>query len=151
MKALFALLVLVPFTAAQADYIPGRVRPSAVGTLVADHGDGIYKGIEEAQITQFQTDGKGITRYDLTINGRTETYEVVEVSRQRCGDQHVARAVDESNGRGEIRLSNFLSNLCDARDNEPEWKVEVSRQGTGEISKLELVGTPEYFMLSQGR
>jgi hypothetical protein len=152
MKALFALLALIPFTAAHAEYIPGRTRPSAEAALTAVRGDGMFKGVEKAELVQFQTDGKGVTRYDLTINGRTETYEVMEVKEERCGDEHVARAVDESNGRGEIRLFNFLSNLCEARNNEPEWSVEVERHNPkkGQISKLNLAGAPEYFMLSQG-
>jgi hypothetical protein len=152
MKALFALLALVPFTAAQAEYIPGRTRPSAEAKLVVNSADGIYKGVNQAELVQFQTDGKGVTRYDLTVNGRTETYEVLQVKEQKCGDEHVARAVDERNGRGEIRLFNFLSNLCEARNNEPEWSVEVERHNPkkGEISKLNLAGAPEYFMLSQG-
>ncbi|RYZ95161.1 MAG: hypothetical protein EOP11_25350 [Proteobacteria bacterium] len=152
MKTLLTLLLTLSPLAANADFLPGRTRPSAEASLEAFKADGIYKGVESARLIQFQTDGQGVSRYDLVINGRTETYEVQEVKEQRCGDEHVARAVDETNGRGEIRLFNFLSTLCEARNNEPEWTVKVERHQAdkGEISSLDLAGIPEYYMLSQG-
>lgn len=151
MKALITLLALFPLTQAHAEYIPNRTRASAEAKLQVTKADGVYKNVREAEVVEFRTDGEGVTRYDVKLNGKVETFVIDKVQEESCGDRYVGRAKNEREGRGELRLFNFLSNLCEARNGEEGWTVEISRHDSdkGVQSTLELTGVPEYYMLSQ--
>jgi len=126
---------------AQAEYVPGRTRASAEGNLTATEASGIYRGIQEALVTQEETDGLGITQITLNLAGSTEIFTVKNIKRERCRDTILAT----SESKATLRLTDRSFTPCELRG-ERMWTIEVSQ----EDSRLLLVGDAEHYFLSQG-
>ncbi len=147
MKALFLLIPFLAPLLAQADFQPGRERTSATAVLDVSMGTGMYSEVRHAKVEEKTTDGRGITGYWLSLDGRPYFFRVQRASPYGCGDRTIGEAVDP-NGRYELTLTNLAN--CEPRTDKL-WTVEVRllTQEPSESSYLLLEGTPEYIFLTQ--
>ncbi|MGZ3741958.1 MAG: hypothetical protein ACXVB9_21450 [Bdellovibrionota bacterium] len=147
----FLLLSFLAFMPIYAfgDYVPGRVRASAHGNLQQAQGDGRYAQVQGAEAVQFLTDGKGYTKFTVSLDARPEIpFTVTSIRPNRCGQTFLATFND--NGRiSQLRIDETSPAAC--RQNGPMiWRLSlVTDEGASKASHLSLSGQPEYYMLTQ--
>lgn len=142
MKLLLFIIVSALTTAqvSWADYVPGRTRVSAQADLRIDRATGPFERARDAKIVQLYTDGQGVTRYQVIIDGSVEEFTVTKIHAGACDTIYLAQGVES-----ELRLKDHRENC--QRDGKREWNAEVvTRQE--EDSHLVVSGIPEFFLLS---
>jgi hypothetical protein len=145
MKTLFVLFVFVAPMLSLADYIPGRTRPTAEAEMEAITGDGKFENIRSVQLTELSTDGKGVTHYELVLDGRSYSFTVSKASNGSCGDLY--EAGEEAGIKLILRDMSFAE--CQFRAKH-KWEAQVVDTEGGRASHLFIGGDPEHLLVSQG-
>ena len=151
--SIFTLLVIASLPAS-ADYVPGRTRASAAADCSYLEGEGPYREIQSARIVQYQTDGKGITKFTIELNHKDLlTLPVRSIFKNRCGRTFLAKTSKNpafpDDPESTLRIDEISVEAC--RGAWPiEWRASLETETGGkEPSRLTLRGKAEYFLLSQ--
>jgi len=143
MKLMVAIALLAPLISL-ADYVPGRTRPTAEAEMEAITGDGIFENAKSVRLVELTTDDKGVTQYELTVDGRTYAFGVNKASTGTCGDLY--EAAGESS-RLILRDMSFAE--CQYRAKH-KWEAQVvSVDGNDRASHLFIGGDPEHLIVTQ--
>jgi hypothetical protein len=143
MKLMAAIALVAPLISL-ADYIPGRTRPTAIAEMEAITGDGQYENTRSVRLVELTTDDKGITRYELTVDGQTQTFAVSKASTGNCGDLYEA-----SGEASRLILRDMSFAECQYRAKH-KWEAQVvSVDENDRASHLFLGGEPEHLIVSQ--
>ena len=145
---LLTFLALMPIYAF-GDYVPGRTRASAQADLVHARGDGRYQTVQSAQVLEFKTDGKGYTKFSLSLDARPEIpFAVTAIQPNRCGRTFIA-IYNDGGRQSELRIDESNPTACRV-PGAAIWRVSlVTNEGAGKTSHLVVSGNPEYFLLTQ--
>ena len=145
---LIAMFLLTPLYT-YGDYVPGRTRASAESEMKTIQGNGRFQGVRAAKAIQFQTDGRGITQFNLQLDQRSVLpFKVTSVRPARCGQ--VFEATLSNNGQQLRLMIQELNPGACQKEGAVVWNTELrAEEGNTPPSKLVLSGTAEYFMLSQ--
>lgn len=146
----FFVLALTLFTALPqsfADFVPGRVRQSAVAEMEIREATGSFAGARKAQLIQHVQDDKGIVAYTLDVDGRTLKFTVKKFKPTGCGDVTTAEYVQDATGalRANLRLTDMSRALCEIVVNRL-WQAEITAKDAQERSRLVIEGNPEYLV-----
>jgi hypothetical protein len=151
MKRNFLFLTFLCLTPIYAfgDYVPGRTRASAHADLARVRGDGRYEAVRGVQAVQFVTDGKGTSRFTVSLDARPELpFAVTAIEPNRCGRTYLARYAGNGPGTS-LRLEETLPGACN-QEGPTTWKISlVTDEGAGHASRLEASGVAEYYLLTQ--
>lgn len=138
---------------ASADFVQGRERVIATSDLAIKTTTGEFSGAERASIEFIAEDGKGITKYYLTIG--TTTYPLIVNERKNldCGVVVIAAPAKQNpTNHYELKLTDFSQEACGARmKNNLLVDFTATKMSTGDLSKSEFFGegTVEYKVLTQ--
>jgi len=145
---LLSFLAFMPIYAF-GDYVPGRVRASAHADLSHAQGDGRYAQVQGAETVQFKTDGKGFTKFTVSLDARPNIpFTVTAIRPNRCGQTFLATFND--NGHvSQLRIDETSPAAC-RQEGPAIWRLNlVTDEGAGKASHLSLSGAPEYYLLTQ--
>lgn len=144
MKTLFVLFAFLAPMLSLADYVPGRTRPTAEAEMEAVTGDGKFENIRSARLIELTTDGKGITQYELILDGKSLHFTVSKASPGRCGDLY--EAGEEAGTRLILRDMSFAE--CEFRAKH-KWEAQVVNTEGDRASHLFIGGDPEHLVVTQ--
>lgn len=144
MKIAFLLLVFLAPVISLADYIPGRTRPTAEAEMEAITGDGKFENVRSVQLIELTTDGKGVTHYELILDGKSHSFTVSKASNGSCGDLY--EAGEESGIKLILRDMSFAE--CEFRAKH-KWEAQVVDTDGERASHLFIGGDPEHLAVSQ--
>jgi hypothetical protein len=143
-------LTFLTFTPLYAfgDFVPGRTRASAQADLHRLQGDGRYQNVTGAHAQQFVTDGRGITKFSLSLDRRPEiAFAVRSVQQNRCGRVYLASISED--GRDTSLQITETAPTC-SRDGNTSWHAALTTaEDNGPPSRLGLEGVPEFYQLTQ--
>lgn len=146
MKRILLLVSLFTFPLyAFGDFVPGRIRASAHADLAKLQGDGRYQNVAGAHAVQLQTDGKGITGFQVSLDQSPDVpFAVRAVQPNRCGRTFVAQS-----GTTRLQIDELSADEC-REGGQLTWHVTLTTdEGGGRASHLQLHGSAEYLMLTQ--
>jgi hypothetical protein len=144
MKLVIAIALLAPLVSL-ADYVPGRTRPTAESEMEAITGDGQFENAKSVRLVELTTDDKGVTQYELTVDGHDYTFAVNKASTGTCGDLYEASG--ETGSRLILRDMSFAE--CQYRAKH-KWEAQVvSVDGYDRASHLFIGGDPEHLIVTQ--
>lgn len=144
MKTAFLMFVFLAPMLSLADYIPGRTRPTAEAQMEAITGDGKFENVRSVQLIELTTDGKGITHYELILDGKTYAFTVSKASNGSCGDLY--EAGEQSGTKLILRDMSFAE--CEFRAKH-QWEAQVVNTEGERASHLFIGGNPEHLVVSQ--
>lgn len=144
MKTLFVLFAFVTPMLSLADYIPGRTRPTAEAEMEAITGDGKFEDVRSVRLIELSTDGKGVTHYELILDGKTYNFTVNQASNGSCGDLY--EAGEEAGTKLILRDMSFAE--CQYRAKH-KWEAQVVNNEGERASHLFIGGDPEHLVVSQ--
>jgi len=133
---------------AQGDYEPGRVRESAEGLLSTVHSDGIYRYNPSVKVTEYQTDGKGITHYLVETGQITQLFAVTTTAQKRCNVVYRAKSIDSHPHDSVLVMDDRSNSLCRQGAKKP-WTLKIETISDRLNSQILMAGDPEHFILSQ--
>ena len=140
MKWNFVILTFLLLTPLHAfgDFVPGRVRATAQAELTSVQGNVRTKAV------QLMTDGKGHTAFTLAMQGREpRVFRITRTQPNRCGQTFLAEST-ENGRRATLQLDETTPAKC-RQPGKASWRATVNT----ERGRVQLVGYPEYFLLSQ--
>lgn len=129
----------------KADYVPDRTRPTAEAAMDAITGDGEFANARSAQLVELTTDGKGVTQYELTVDGQTIRFAVKKAANGHCGDFYEAHAIDADT---QLTLRDMSYAECQVRAKHV-WEGQVVKVRNGRASHLLVGGDPEHLVVTQ--
>jgi hypothetical protein len=144
MKTLFVLFAFLAPMLSLADYVPGRTRPTAEAEMEAITGDGRYENIRSVRLVELSTDGKGVTHYELILDGKSFNFSVSKASNGACGDLYEA---GEDAGT-KLILRDMSLTECEFRAKH-KWEAQVVNTEGDRASHLFIGGDPEHLVVTQ--